>query len=431
MSLFRLRQIPIQAGPHRTPREAFPLTTIVVIFALVYLGMLLGGLPFLQLDRTGIALLVSDSITLEDAGRAIHMPTLILLFSFMVVAAQLRLGGFYGWITERFGTLRASPPGLLAVLIAVVAGLSAVFSNDVVCLSIAPVLIDICLYRRLDPVPFLLGLACAANIGSAATLIGNPQNMLIGGRLDLPFTGYLRDAAIPVLLGLVVTWLVIAGLWRGRWAGQSRPGLTLSETQLANHPPTQLDGWQAAKGLMVAGTLFVLFLFSGWSRELLALGGAGLLLSRKLHSRHMLGLVDWQVLLLFIGLFIVNDALERTGLPQRAVADLEAAGIDLHRPAVLYGVTFLLSNLVSNVPAIMLLLPVASPKDGALLALSSTFAGNLLVVGSIANIIVMDAAARRDIHIGWKRHAWVGVPVTLLTLGISAVYLWVWPGTMR
>jgi len=410
------------------------LTTIAVIFALVYLGMLLGGLPFLQLDRTGIALLgtiallVSDSITLEDAGRAIHMPTLILLFAFMVVAAQLRLGGFYGWITERFGTLRTSPPGLLAVLIAVVAGLSAVFSNDVVCLSIAPVLIDICLYRRLDPVPFLLGLACAANIGSAATLIGNPQNMLIGGRLGLSFTGYLQDAAIPVLLAMIVTWLVIAGLWRGRWAGQSRPG----PLETATHPPAQLDRWQAAKGLLVAATLFVLFLFSGESRELLALGGAGLLLSsRKLHSRQMLGLVDWQVLLLFIGLFIVNAALERTGLPQRAVADLAASGVDLHRPAVLYGVTFLLSNLVSNVPAIMLLLPVAAPKDGALLALSSTFAGNLLVIGSIANIIVMDAAARRGIHIGWKQHAWVGVPVTLLTLGIAAAYLLVWPGAMR
>jgi Na+/H+ antiporter NhaD/arsenite permease-like protein len=406
------------------------LTIILVIFTLAYLGMLLGGLPFLQLDRTGIALLgtiallVSDSITMDEAGRAIHMPTLILLFSFMVVAAQLRLGGFYGWVTERFGTLRTSPPGLLAVLILVVAGLSAVFSNDVVCLSIAPVLIDICLNRRLDPVPFLLGLACAANVGSAATLIGNPQNMLIGGRLGLSFTEYLKDAAIPVLIGMIVTWLVIAGFWRQRWAWQCRPGSPGIETQLERNHPAEINMWQAVKGLTVAGALFALFLFSDWSREILALGGAGLLLlSRKLHSRHMLGLVDWQVLLLFIGLFVINDALERTGLPQRAVADLAAFGIDLHCPAVLYGVTFLLSNLVSNVPAIMLLLPVASPKDGVLLALSSTFAGNLLVIGSIANIIVMDAAARRNIHISWKRHALVGVPVTLLTLGISAVYL--------
>lgn len=408
------------------------MSAVLAVFALVYLGMLLGGLPFLQLDRTGvallgtIALLVSESITEVEAGQAVHMPTLILLFSFMVVAAQLRLGGFYDWVSWKLGALRASPTGLLAALILLAGALAAVFSNDVVCLSIAPVLIDICLLRRLDPVPYLLGLACAANIGSAATLIGNPQNMLIGERLELAFTDYLQAAAVPVLAGLVVTWLLIAWLWRGRWEGRTR----VSEPESAPAGPTRshaLNRWQAIKGLTVAGALFGLFLLTDWPREIVALGGAGLLLlSRKLHSRRMLGLVDWQVLLLFIGLFIVNNALERTGLPERAVSDLAAMGIDLHRPAVLFGSTFLLSNLVSNVPAVMLLLPVASPRDGALLALSSTLAGNLLIVGSIANIIVVDAAARRDIVISWGQHARVGVPVTLLSLAISAGFLLAW-----
>lgn len=408
------------------PELETPMTPIFVIFVLVYLGMLVGGLPFLQLDRTGIALLgtiallVTESITMDEAARAIHMPTLILLFSFMVITAQLRLGGFYGWVTEKLGALRVSPPNLLGALIAVVAGLSAVFSNDVICLSIAPVLIDVCLRRHLDPVPFLLGLACAANIGSAATLIGNPQNMLIGGKLGLSFTAYMRDAAIPVLAGMIVTWLVVVVLWRGRWIRQSHLD---GDTILANHP-RQANVWQTIKGLAVAATLFGLFLFSDWPREELALGGAGvLLLSRKLHSRDMLGLVDWEVLVLFIGLFIVNDALERTGLPQQAVADLAKLEIDLHHPAVLYGVTFLLSNLVSNVPAIMLLLPVVSPKDGVLLALSSTFAGNLLVIGSIANIIVIAAAERRNLRISWKQHALIGVPVTLVTLAFAGWYV--------
>lgn len=408
------------------------MTTIAVIFILVYLGMFVGGLPFLQIDRTGIALLgaigllVSESVTMDQAGRAIHMPTLILLFSFMVIAAQLRLGGFYDWVTSKLGALQVTPPALLAALILLVSGLSAVFSNDIVCLSVAPVLIDICLNRCLNPVPFLLGLACAANIGSAATLIGNPQNMLIGGKLGLSFTDYLSDAAIPVLAGIVVTWLVIAGLWRRRWTQLDSPRMPRLTDANNEKQPRQVNAWQAAKGLTVAGTLFVLFLCTNWPKEILALGGAGLLLmSRRLHSRDMLGLVDWEVLILFIGLFIVNGAFEETGLPQRGVADLAAFGINLHRPEVLYGVTFLLSNLVSNVPAIMLLLPVASAKDGLLLALSSTFAGNLLVIGSIANIIVLDTAARRNIRIGWKQHALVGVPVTLLTLGLTACYLFV------
>jgi len=412
------------------PKDFSALTTVIVIFVLVYLGMLLGGLPFLQLDRTGIALLgaiallVTESISEAEAGRAVHMPTLILLFSFMVVSAQLRLGGFYDWITWKLGKLRASPPGLLAALIGVVGVLAAVFSNDVVCLSIAPVLIDVCLLRRLDPVPFLLALACAANIGSAATLIGNPQNMLIGARLHLDFVAYAQEAAVPVVAGLIMVWLIIGWLWRGRWQGQPDTEPSAEAGTASSHT---LDRWQATKGLTVAGTLFGLFLLTDWPREIIALGGAGLLLlSRKLHSRQMLGLVDWQVLLLFIGLFIVNHAFEQTGLPDLAVADLAAWGIDLRRPAVLFGMTFLLSNLVSNVPAVMLLLPIASSRDGALLALASTLAGNLLVVGSIANIIVTEAAARRGVIITWSQHARVGVPVTVLSLAISGAILLAW-----
>src|SRR5487761_2804030 len=172
-------------------------TIIFVVFCIVYLGMILGGLPFLQLDRTGIALLGAitligiGAVSPEAAAKSVHLPTLILLFSSMVVSAQMPL---------------------------VVAALSAVFSNDIVCLAVAPVLIDACRARRPAPLPFLLALACAANIGSAATLIGNPQNMLIGETLQLSFAGYLREAALPVGAGLVATWALVLALTRGRLA---------------------------------------------------------------------------------------------------------------------------------------------------------------------------------------------------------------------
>jgi Na+/H+ antiporter NhaD/arsenite permease-like protein len=198
-------------------------TAIVVVFFLVYLGMILGGLPFLQLDRTGVALLGAialigmGAVTPQEAARSVHPPTILLLFSFMVVSAQLRLGGFCPWVTVKLAERRLSPPALLAAVIAVVAALSAVFSNDVVCLSVAPVLAAACSRRGLDPVPYLLALACAANVGSAGTLIGNPQDMLIGSALRLSFAGYIAFAAVPVLLGLVATWAVIAGQARGRW----------------------------------------------------------------------------------------------------------------------------------------------------------------------------------------------------------------------
>src|SRR5438128_6393192 len=185
--------------------------------------MVLGGLPFLQLDRTGVALLGAitlislDAVSLQEAAEAVHLPTIILFFSFMVLSAQMRLGGFYDWVTRRLAALALSPAQLLGALVFCVGALSAVFSNDIVCLAMAPLLIEVCAGRRLDPVPYLLALACAANIGSAATLIGNPQNMLIGQTLHLSFGGYMAQALIPVLLGLAVTWGLIAWQTRGRW----------------------------------------------------------------------------------------------------------------------------------------------------------------------------------------------------------------------
>ena len=403
---------------------------VIAVFFVVYLGMILGGLPFLQLDRTGVALLGAialvsiGALTLEEAWSAIHAPTLILLFAFMVISAQLRLGGFYTWVAWRMGTLPLPPAGLLGALIAVIAALSAVFSNDIICLAVAPVLMDVCLARRLNPVPFLLALACAANIGSAATLIGNPQNMLIGETLRLSFPGYIREAALPVALGLVATWALIAWLGRGRWA--LAPGAPAAARHPAGDEPPPFDRWQSTKGIAVASAVFALFLFAPLPREVVALIAAGLLMtSRKLHSHKMLGLVDWQLLVLFIGLFVVNHALAKTGFPQDAIRSFAAAGVDLAHPGPLFAAAFLLSNVVSNVPAVMLLLPAATHDiAGLALALSSTLAGNLVVVGSIANIIVVGAAQRRGIAIGWKEHARVGVPVTLVTMAIAAGWLW-------
>src|SRR5262245_52402679 len=160
--------------------------------------MILGGLPFVQLDRTGVALLGAivligiEAVSPQEAARSIHLPTVLLLFSFMVISAQLRLGGFYPWVTVKLADLALSPPLLLGAVVAAVAALSAVFSNDIVCLSVAPVLVRACMQRELNPVPYLLALACAANVGSAATLIGNPQNMLIGSALGLSFGGYVK-----------------------------------------------------------------------------------------------------------------------------------------------------------------------------------------------------------------------------------------------
>lgn len=397
---------------------------VVAVFATVYLGMFLGGLPTLKLDRAGVALLGAIAViaitgaTVEDAAKAIDLPTLVLLFAFMVLSAQLRMGGFYAAVAQRVGAMPLSRNGLLAALIVVAGALSAVFSNDVVCLAMTPVVARLCLQRGLPPLPFLLGLACAANIGSAATLIGNPQNMLIGSVLQLPFGSYLRQALVPVAASLVLLWLWLAygpGSRTSTEAG-SRPPL------LVGDPP--LDRWQTAKGLAVAAVLMAVFLATDWPRDVAALVGAGvLLLSRRLHSAQVMGDVDWLLLLLFIGLFVVNHAFAATGLAAQAVAWLGAHGVQLADPGPLLVVGVLLSNLVSNVPAVMLLLPhLPGPQAGVGLALVSTFAGNLLLVGSIANLIVADLARQAGIAIDWRAHARTGVPVTLGSLAL----LWGW-----
>ena len=404
---------------------------VVAVFAIVYLGMFLGGLPGLKLDRSGVALLGAIAVialggqTLASAAQAVDLPTLVLLFAFMVLSAQLRMSGFYAAVAQRVGAMPLSRPALLGALIAVAAGLSAVFSNDVVCLAMTPVVARLCLQRGLPPVPFLLGLACAANIGSAATLIGNPQNMLIGSVLQLSFPAYLRQALPPVLASLALLWAWLAwGPGARAAAGVPRPGLANAD------PP--LDAWQTAKGLAVATALMGVFLLTDWPRDVAALVGAGvLLLSRRLHSAQVMGDVDWLLLLLFIGLFVVNHAFAATGLAGQAVAWLAARGVHLADPGPLLVVGVLLSNLVSNVPAVMLLLPhlpsaatAPGSQAGVTLALVSTFAGNLLLVGSIANLIVADLARQAGIAIDWRRHAATGVPVTLGSL----LLLWGWMG---
>jgi len=398
--------------------------TVVIVFAFVYVGMIWGKYPQLKLDRTGIALLgaiallATGHISLTDAWGAVDVSTVALLLGLMVVSAQFRLGGFYAALTRRIAALEVSPPALLALVTGVAGLLSAVLINDIVCLAMAPLLIEGCNRRQLNPVPYLLALACAANVGSALTLIGNPQNILIGQTLHLSFSGYLLDSCVPVVLGLAAVWLVVCARFRGRW----------HTAALAPHVATSpLNAWQAGKGLALLGALVAAFLFSPWPREVLALAAAGvLLLSMRMASRTMLGLIDWHLLVLFCGLFVVNRVLVTSGSLAEIMRAVAAAGVNVRAPAWLFAVTVALSNLVSNVPATMLLLPAAShPQAGPILALASTLAGNLFIVGSIANIIVVDQADRMHVRITWLEHAKVGLPVTVLTLAFAAGWLWV------
>lgn len=397
--------------------------TVLLVFIIVYLGMIIGRIPGLALDRTGIAVLgaivfvATEHITLDESWEAIDVSTMALLLGLMIVSAQFRLGGFYTKVIKTIAYVNCSPFSLLGILTFVVGLLSAVLCNDIVCFASTPIIIEACSKRRLNPIPYLLALACASNIGSAATIIGNPQNMLIGQTLGLSFHEYLFEGGIPSLFGLVVVWLVIGFVYRKKW---------IREIDIVDIEMPDFRTWKTIKGFIVLGGVILIFLFTDLPRGVVAIAGGGILLtSRHMASRRMLGEVDWHLLLLFGGLFIVNHVVGKSGILEIIVQGLFDIGIDLSSPVWLFSVTVGLSNLVSNVPAVMLLIPTSNhPMTGQILALSSTLAGNLLLVGSIANMIVVDQADKLNVKIGFIEHAKIGIPVTIITLTIALLWLY-------
>ncbi len=396
--------------------------TAAVLFILTYLGIAFGRLPGLAIDRTGIALLgaiamvVFGVMTAEEAFHAVDIPTILLLYSLMVISAQLRLGGFYAWSAGRIIPLLVRPRLFLGVSMLLSATLSALLANDIVCLAFTPVLIHALLAARLNPLPFLIGLAVASNIGSAATIIGNPQNMLIGQTARLDFASFFVWCLPPSSLALVAGFLLIVFFYRQQFEAGPE-----SETA---HPDRRacwpvFNRQQTIKGLAALTVLIVLF-FTPVPREVSAIGTAGLLLcSRSNDTRRILGLVDWHLITLFCALFIVVHGISLGDLPTRLMESLRSGGVHLDNPLVLTGLAATLSNIFSNVPAVMLLIQFVGPGNDHLwyiLAVSSTFAGNFILIGSIANLIVVEQAMVEGVNISFREHARIGIPLTLSSL---------------
>jgi Na+/H+ antiporter NhaD/arsenite permease-like protein len=403
-------------------------TLALVIFGLTYLGIAVGEIPGLALDRTGIALLgaiamvVAGIVPEREAVLAVDMPTILLLYSLMVISSQFRLGGFYTYVAERLVRMMDRPRRFLLWMMSVSALLSSILANDIVCLAFTPILSVALLRARLNPVPFLIGLAVSSNIGSAATIIGNPQNMLIGQVGHLHFGRFLAWCLVPSLVSHFVSIGLLLVLYRGRFAGA-----VPDQTAMAPGGDwPAFDAHQSRKGVLVTVAMVALF-FTPMPRELTALVAAGILLcSRSMSTRTLLGLVDWHLITLFCGLFVVIRGIEIAGLPGRLVAFLGAQGWQLGDPYLLTGVSAILSNLVSNVPAVMLLvkfLDPAQPTPWYVLAVASTFAGNLILIGSIANLIVAEQARAFGIRISFREHARTGVPVTLASIAILLAWV--------
>jgi Na+/H+ antiporter NhaD/arsenite permease-like protein len=395
----------------------------ILIFLAVYLVLALGRLPGFRVDRTG-ACIIGASLMIafgvldfDQAYAAINYDTIILLFGVMIVVANLRLSGFFSAVAEWVVEHAHRPIVLLAAIVFVAGFFSAFFVNDTMCLVLTPLVLEISRQLRRNAVPYLLAVAMAANIGSVATITGNPQNMMIGSFSGIPYRTFAAALSPVAVVGLVMTIAVIAAIYHREFQLQEKVAL--------ERRPVRISRVLMWKSLAVSGGMIVLF-FAGWPVPKVALmAGALLLVTRRLKPERIYREIDWSLLVLFIGLFIVVAGVEKTSLPGDLFRVTER--FHLERVSVLSAFAALLSNVVSNVPAVLVFKPfiahMGDPvRSWLTLAMSTTLAGNLTILGSVANLIVVQRA-RHEAPISFWEYFKVGAPLTVLTIVAGVVWL--------
>lgn len=391
------------------------------IFLASYLVFALGKFPGLKIDRPGaaiigaVAMVGARIVRPAEALGFIDFSTLVLLFSMMLIVGNLHLVGFFEWNAELV-LRRLRPAHLLPAVVFTSGILSAFFVNDIVCLVMVPFVLSITRRMRLPPLPYLLAVATASNVGSVATITGNPQNMLIGSYSGIRYRDFLLHLGPVAAIGLCLDWAILHLLHRH----QLRPAAGGREPI----PLPPLDLSQLGKPAAVVMAVVVAFFLGVPPAMAAALGAAALLVTRTLDPHRLYEEVDWGLLVFFVGLFIVVGGAERAGIADRLLE--VARRWNLQHSAVFTAAVAVLSNTVSNVPAVMLLKSVvpgfADPHTAwLLLAMASTLAGNLTITGSVANIIVVEAA-RPEVRIGFREYLRAGVPITAATLLVG----WLW-----
>jgi Na+/H+ antiporter NhaD/arsenite permease-like protein len=404
------------------------MTIALIIFLASYAVIAFQSIPRLHITRPAgallgaVAMVVCGVLSLDAAYRAVDMNTIVFLMGAMIIVAYLEISGFLGMVRSLTLRQARTPSQLLALVIASSGLMSAVFMNDTICLLFTPLVLKTARELGLNPVPYLIALAASANVGSACTIIGNPQNMLIAVNSGIGFLAFL-SALWPVsLLGLGTVYLVVSLAYRkdlARRTFEPRPEINL---------PRLRSGMFLASAATVI--LFLALLVLDYPPPLAAGGCAALLIiagSRR--PRAALQKVDWELLLFFSGLFVIVAGIAEAGLTERAFGHFQKLlhGGRLEQLAWLTGFSTVLSNLASNVPAVMLFLKFIPGLDNPrlywlALAVSSTLAGNLTVIGSVANIIVFEQS-RREVRIGFWEYFRCGLPLTLITLVLGILVL--------
>jgi Na+/H+ antiporter NhaD/arsenite permease-like protein len=390
----------------------------IAIFLATYLVIAIGKLPGFQLDRAGAALLGASLmvgtgvLSLDQAYGAIDFNTIALLLGMMIVVANLRLSGFFRLVNNWVVTRARHPFLMLAAIVLVAGTLSAFLVNDTICLVMTPLVLQIVVRLRRNPIPYLLAIAMASNVGSTATITGNPQNMIIGSVSHISYSFFAASLWPVAAAGLGLVTALIALFHPGEFLTRERlPGIA------AIPPPYHTS--LVIKSVLIMAAMMVLFFAGQPVAKVAIVGGTLLLFTRRVKADKVYREIDWPLLVMFVGLFIVVAGLETAVLTPETIA---AVGqLHLASVPVLSVVTAGLSNLVSNVPAVLVLKPfVADLPDSSrawlVVAMASTLAGNLTLVGSVANLIVAQRARAHGVVIGFWEYFKVGAPLTVLTI---------------
>lgn len=419
---------------------SYPVIAYIVI-VVAFVGIASGRLPRMAMNRATIALsaaillILVGGIRFEDAFKAIDTETISLLLAMMILVANLRLSGFFHLAGAKILSLAKTPRILLAFVIMSSGFLSALFLNDTICIMLTPLVAEITRRSGRDGKPYLIGLAIAANAGSCATAIGNPQNMLIASQSGIPFFEFVAILAPPSIAAMGFCYLATVLVFRkefstgpGASAMPTAADFRASAASSASSRHIETDRRLMIKSL-AAATILLLLLALGLRTSVAALSAAAvLMITRRIHPEKVFAEVDFSLLVFFSGLFILTSAVARTPLFARLMAGI-LPSLTRPGPAFALAITFA-SNLVSNVPAVMLLSPVARGFENAgtawlMLAMASTYAGNLTLLGSVANLIVAEQGEKAGIRIKFLDYLKVGLPVTIASIAAGTAWLMV------
>ena len=399
----------------------------LLIFILTYIIISAQKMKWHRLDRPSGALLgavlmvLTGVLTLDEAYRAIDFNTILLLLGMMLVIAYLKIANCFKYLSYLLIT-HARNSFILLCFVSFSSGiLSALFVNDTICLMFTPLLILALNQTKLNPIPFLIALATSSNIGSVVTLTGNPQNMLIGVFSRIPYVDFTIHLLPIGFLGLVANVFIIYLLFRRDINFKKMDAIALIKPEL--------DIKLTTKSLVVLFFILLGFIFTGNLPLSAITGGLALLIISGTKPQHAMEKVDWTLLLFFSGLFIVVGGINKAGFLTMAHSAVEPyLGNTASSQIVHFSIfSVIASNLVSNVPFVLLsatwIDKFIDPKTmWYVLAMSSTFAGNLTIMGSVANMIVLELS-KEHVHVGFWDFFKVGFATTLISTIIGIIIL--------